>query len=226
MSTSTLAGNDDSVGRRPSAPSSASATDSRPRGGRARGRRSRITWPTPAGPIAPMACAGADRARRRLPAPRRRATGRPRSTASGSRTTRPRSRPRSSGRARTQAGPGATPSWPATPDGSVPTIPGYTVLEELGRGGMGVVFKATAERLNRFVALKMILSGDLASPEAGARFLKEAEAVARLQHPQVVQIFRIGDYQGRPYLEMEYVDGGSLADRLDGRPWKPARRPG
>ena len=107
------------------------------------------------------------------------------------------------------------------PDGSVPTIPGYTVLEELGRGGMGVVFKATAEQLNRFVALKMILSGDLASPEAGARFLKEAEAVARLQHPQVVQIFRIGDYNGRPYLEMEYVDGGSLADRLDGRPWNP-----
>ena len=108
------------------------------------------------------------------------------------------------------------------PDGALPIVPGYTVLEELGRGGMGVVFKATAERLNRFVALKMILSGDLASPEAGARFLKEAEAVARLQHPQVVQIFRIGDHHGRPYLEMEYIDGGSLADRLDGRPWRPA----
>ena len=107
------------------------------------------------------------------------------------------------------------------PDSSVPGVPGYTVLEELGRGGMGVVFKATAEQLNRFVALKMILSGDLASPEAGARFLKEAEAVARLQHPQVVQIFRIGDYNGRPFLEMEYIDGGSLADRLDGRPWSP-----
>jgi eukaryotic-like serine/threonine-protein kinase len=107
------------------------------------------------------------------------------------------------------------------PDLLVPTIPGYTVLEELGRGGMGVVYKATALELNRFVALKMILSGDLASPEAGARFLKEAEAVARLQHPQVVQIFRIGDFSGRPYLEMEYVDGGSLADRLDGRPWRP-----
>ena len=107
------------------------------------------------------------------------------------------------------------------PDPLIPTIPGYTVLEELGRGGMGVVFKATAERLNRFVALKMILSGDLASTEAGVRFLKEAESVARLQHPQVVQIFRIGDFQGRPFLEMEFVDGGSLADRLDGRPWKP-----
>jgi hypothetical protein len=108
------------------------------------------------------------------------------------------------------------------PAGSVPTIPGYTVLEELGRGGMGVVFKATAEQLNRFVALKMILSGDLAGPEAAARFRAEAEAVAKLQHPQVVQIFRIGEHNGRPFLEVEYVEGGSLADRLDGRPQSPA----
>jgi eukaryotic-like serine/threonine-protein kinase len=105
--------------------------------------------------------------------------------------------------------------------GSVPTIPGYTILEELGRGGMGIVFKATAERLNRLVALKMILAGDLAGPEASARFMTEAEAVARLQHRQVVQIFRIGDHNDWTYLEMEYVDGGSLVDRLDGRPWKP-----
>ena len=151
----------------------------------------------------------------------RRATGSPRSTTTGSRTTRRRSRPRFKRASRSDGRAGETRARPAAPDESVPTIPGYTVLEELGRGGMGVVFKATAERLNRFVALKMILSGDLASTEAGARFLKEAEAVARLQHPQVVQIFRIGDYHGRPYLEMEYVDGGSLADRLDGRPWKP-----
>jgi WD40 repeat protein len=123
---------------------------------------------------------------------------------------------------------GAADGWRAdevtisgVPTGSVPLIPGYMILKELGRGGMGIVFKATAERLNRLVALKMILAGDLAGPEAGARFLTEAEAVARLQHPQVVQIFRIGDHNGRPYLEMEYVDGGSLADQLDGRPWKP-----
>jgi aminoglycoside phosphotransferase (APT) family kinase protein len=113
-------------------------------------------------------------------------------------------------------------AWPvASREEHVPKIPGYTALEEVGRGGMGVVFKATAERLNRFVALKMILAGDLASPEASARFLKEAEAVARLQHPQVVQIFGIGDYSGRPYLEMEYIEGGSLANRLDGAPWRP-----
>jgi eukaryotic-like serine/threonine-protein kinase len=120
-----------------------------------------------------------------------------------------------------ESGPTDTTKTAGDSETAVPKIPGYTVLEELGRGGMGVVFKATAEQLNRFVALKMILSGDLASPEATARFLKEAEAIARLQHPQVVQIFRIGDHNGRPYLEMEYIDGGSLADRLDGQPWKP-----
>ena len=105
----------------------------------------------------------------------------------------------------------------------VPIVPGYHVLEELGRGGMGVVYKARPESLNRLVALKMILAGDLAGPEASARFFAEAEAVARLQHPQVVQIFRIGDHRGRPFLEMEFVEGGSLADRLEGTPWKPRR---
>jgi eukaryotic-like serine/threonine-protein kinase len=106
---------------------------------------------------------------------------------------------------------------------SIPIVPGYTVLEEVGRGGMGVVFKATAKQLHRFVALKMILAGDLAGPEAVARFQSEAEAVARLQHPHVVQIFRIGEHKGRPFLEMEYIDGGSLAAQLQGRPWNPAR---
>ena len=102
-----------------------------------------------------------------------------------------------------------------------PSLPGYEVLEELGRGGMGVVYKARPQSLNRLVALKMILAGDLAGPEASARFYAEAEAVARLQHPQVVQLFRIGDHRGRPFLEMEFVEGGSLADRLEGTPWKP-----
>jgi len=111
---------------------------------------------------------------------------------------------------------------PLDPPGTVPTISGYTVLEELGRGGMGVVYKARPERLNRLVALKMILAGEFAGAEAAARFYAEAEAVARLQHPQVVQIFRIGDHKGHPYLEMEFVEGGSLADRLDGTPWRPA----
>ena len=89
------------------------------------------------------------------------------------------------------------------------------MLEELGRGGMGVVFKAIADRLNRLVALKMILAGDLAGPEASARFLTEAESVARLQHPQVVQIFRIGDHNGQKALSRNGVHLPAGAWRID-----------
>ena len=87
---------------------------------------------------------------------------------------------------------------------------------------MGVVYKARQVRLNRSVALKMILAGDHAGPEAALRFLAEAEAVAKLQHPNIVQIFHTDAHAGRPYFEMEYVGGGSLADRLDGTPRPPA----
>ena len=106
------------------------------------------------------------------------------------------------------------------------TIPGYEILGELGRGGMGVVYQARQVRLNRAVALKMILAGQHAGAEAAARFLAEAEAVAKLQHPNIVQIFHIDEHAGCPYFEMEYVGGGSLADRLDGTPPRPARRRG
>jgi tetratricopeptide (TPR) repeat protein/tRNA A-37 threonylcarbamoyl transferase component Bud32 len=102
-----------------------------------------------------------------------------------------------------------------------PAIPGYEILGELGRGGMGVVYRARQLRLNRVVALKMILAGDHAAPEAAVRFLGEAEAVARLHHPNVVQVHALGDHEGNPYFEMEYVPGGSLADRLDGTPRPP-----
>ena len=92
------------------------------------------------------------------------------------------------------------------------------ILGELGRGGMGVVYKARQVNLNRICALKMILAGAHAGPEAAARFLSEAETVARLEHPAIVQIHHLGDHDGRPYLELEYVDGGSLDDRSDGTP--------
>ena len=91
----------------------------------------------------------------------------------------------------------------------LPEVAGYEILGELGRGGMGVVYKAREVRLNRVVALKMILAGDLAAPDAAARFLVEAEAVARLHHPQIVQIYAFGDQDGRPYFAMEYVPGGA-----------------
>src|SRR4051812_19033921 len=103
----------------------------------------------------------------------------------------------------------------------VPVIPGYRVEGELGRGGMGVVYRARQVRLNRPVALKMILAGRHAGAEAAARFLAEAEAVAQLQHPNIVQIFHIDEHDGFPYFEMEYVGGGSLAERLDGIPRPP-----
>jgi hypothetical protein len=101
----------------------------------------------------------------------------------------------------------------------LPSVPGYEILKELGRGGMGVVYLARQIRLNRPCALKMILAGDHAGPEATHRFLAEAETVARLRHPNVVQIHAIDDHDGRPYCELEYIEGGSLADRLDGTPW-------
>ena len=101
---------------------------------------------------------------------------------------------------------------------SLPHVSGYVILGELGRGGMGIVYKARQVNLNRICALKMILAGPHAGTEATARFLSEAEMVARLEHPAIVQIHHLGDHDGRPYLELEYVDGGSLGDRSNGAP--------
>ena len=115
------------------------------------------------------------------------------------------------------------PAVPVRPQRA--TVAGYEILGELGRGGMGVVYKAVQVRLKRLVALKMILAGDHAGQDQIARFRSEAEAVAKLHHPNIVQIYEIADQNGQPYLSLEFVDGGSLAQKLDGTP-QPARAAG
>ncbi len=103
-----------------------------------------------------------------------------------------------------------------------PGVGGYDLLDELGRGGMGVVYKARCRALNRLVALKMVLAGVHARPEDLTRFRAEAEVVARLQHPNIVQIFEIGEQSGRPYLALELVSGGTLQKTFAGTP-QPTR---
>ena len=103
----------------------------------------------------------------------------------------------------------------------LPSVPGYEVLEEIGRGGMGVVYRARQPSLNRQVALKFIQNVEWA--QLRQRFRREAEAAAHLQHPNVVQIHAIGEHDGRSYLALEYCAGGSLAGRLNGTPWPPDR---
>jgi WD40 repeat protein/tRNA A-37 threonylcarbamoyl transferase component Bud32 len=107
-----------------------------------------------------------------------------------------------------------------------PVISGYELLGELGRGGMGVVYRARQVRLDRSCALKMILAGSHAARESVARFLAEARAIARLQHPHIVQIHHIGEADGLPFFELEYLPGGSLDRQLDGTPWPPRRAAG
>jgi serine/threonine-protein kinase len=113
-----------------------------------------------------------------------------------------------------------TPQYPKWPE--LPEISGYEVEAVLGRGAMGIVFRARHLPLNRLVALKMALAGEYAEPREKARFQREAEAVAALRHPNIVQIHNVGDADGRPYFTMEYVEGGSLAQKLTGTP-QPAR---
>ncbi len=103
-----------------------------------------------------------------------------------------------------------------------PTIPGYELVNKLGEGGMGVVFLARQIGLNRLVAVKMIRGGSQARPEHFSRFRIEAEAVAQLRHPNIVQIHDIGEVDGLPYFSLELLEGGSLDDRLSGTP-QPSR---
>jgi len=101
---------------------------------------------------------------------------------------------------------------------NLPQVPGYEVEGVLGRGGMGIVFKARHLRLNRPVAMKMALARAFADTHEKDRFQREAEAVAGLQHPNLVQIYDVGDADSRSYFTMELVEGGSLANKLAGMP--------
>lgn len=109
----------------------------------------------------------------------------------------------------------------ATPAASDGTISGYEILGELGRGGMGVVYKARQIALNRIVALKMILSGKFAAESQIARFQAEAEALAKLQHPNIVQVYDVGNHQGNAYIALEFVEGGTLAEKTQSQPQSP-----
>jgi serine/threonine protein kinase len=129
------------------------------------------------------------------------------------------------------ASPGDDPATlaPAMPPGVAPAeaagdrvqVPGYEIVRELGRGGMGVVYQARHLKLNRVVALKMVLAGGHAAEDDLRRFLAEAEAVAALQHPHIVQLFDFGHHDALPYFTLEYVPGGSLAAKLSGTPLPP-----
>src|SRR5262249_40205412 len=100
-------------------------------------------------------------------------------------------------------------------------VPGYVIEEELGRGGMGVVYKARQAKLGRTVALKMILRAEHASGEERLRFQREAEALGKLRHENIVQVYEVGEHQGSPFYSLEFVAGGSLPQSLGGKPMPP-----
>jgi tRNA A-37 threonylcarbamoyl transferase component Bud32/tetratricopeptide (TPR) repeat protein len=102
--------------------------------------------------------------------------------------------------------------------GTLPQVAGYEILSILGHGGMGIVYKARQPRLNRLVAIKTLLAGSAAGPELLARFRSEAVAAARLQHPNIVQIFEIAEPDGVPFFTMEFVEGGTLEERIRDKP--------
>jgi tetratricopeptide (TPR) repeat protein/tRNA A-37 threonylcarbamoyl transferase component Bud32 len=104
---------------------------------------------------------------------------------------------------------------------TLPSIPGYEVLDTIGAGGMGVVYRARHVKMNRIVAIKMLLAGGYAGPRELERFRRETESIAALCHPNIVQVSDAGDCDGHPYLTMEFMGGGSLSQALKGAP-RPA----
>lgn len=118
----------------------------------------------------------------------------------------------------------ATGDWPGpseSPSAEWPILPGFEILAELGRGGMGIVYRARQVNMQRLVALKLLRDGALAGPQERARFRIEAEAAARMNHPHIVSIHEVGEHQGRLYYAMELIEGGSLDKHLAGQP-RPA----
>jgi len=95
-----------------------------------------------------------------------------------------------------------------------PEVPGYEILGILGHGGMGLVYRARQLKAHRLVALKMIRAIEHATPQDRLRFQIETEAVARLQHPHIVQLYEVGEVRGQPYFSLEFCDGGTLSDQL------------